>query len=314
MYDDWEDLDVDEDSDEEEREEGRGGNTVGHGNPSGSGNLEAIVPLRDLDSAINSGGKEGSGERGSKGFASELVRSSPIAPRASQRAAEEEEEEVLIEEVEGRGGGYGAAATPRSPQQEKGLGLVLLPGPIGQLQRALSRKRARSGGPGLMQNDGSARRGVVSARGSKGQREERLSLMRGMEDEEDFKSKQWLLAMSALDVTGPDAPAGSAPAAAVVDIKDIRERGLSSRKVSRVVGLVKHVDLGGDGNAYVVLKDPSGSIGATVHSEVLSNPISKEGEISVGSVLVLEKVSTFSPDDRAQFLCVTLDNILQVFA
>ena len=67
--------------------------------------------------------------------------------------------------------------------------------------------------------------------------------------------------------------------------------------------------MGGDGNAFIILKDPSGSIGATIHGDALK----VEKGIKVGSVLVLEKVSLFSADGRTQVLCITLDNLLQIF-
>ena len=87
-----------------------------------------------------------------------------------------------------------------------------------------------------------------------------------------------------------------------------------TRKVEKAVGLVREMEVGGDGNAYVVLKDPSGSVGATVDSQVLGSRTSEKAKIAVGSVLILEKVSVFSPDDRVQFLCITHDNITQVFS
>ena len=100
----------------------------------------------------------------------------------------------------------------------------------------------------------------------------------------------------------------------ISEILDCLPSKCPTRKVARLVGLVKHVEAGGDGNAFVSLKDPSGSIGATVQSEVVENPTVRRGEISPGAVLVLEKVSLFSPDDKNQCLCITLSNILQVFA
>ena len=77
----------------------------------------------------------------------------------------------------------------------------------------------------------------------------------------------------------------------------------------QLLGLVKQFEVCGDGNAFVILKDPSGSIGATIHGDALK----VESGIRVGSTLVLEKVSLFSADGRTQVLCITLDNLLQIF-
>ncbi|XP_065625380.1 uncharacterized protein LOC136065741 [Quercus suber] len=63
----------------------------------------------------------------------------------------------------------------------------------------------------------------------------------------------------------------------------------------------------------VTLKDPTGSINASIHHKVLS-----EGEfakdISVGAVLVLQKVALFSPSRSAHYLNITLSNLVKVIS
>ncbi len=74
------------------------------------------------------------------------------------------------------------------------------------------------------------------------------------------------------------------------------------------MGLVKSIQVGGDGNAYLMLKDPTGSIGATLEREVLR----EECPLAAGAVLVLENVTAFSPTEGCYVLCITQDNVLQV--
>lgn len=62
----------------------------------------------------------------------------------------------------------------------------------------------------------------------------------------------------------------------------------------------------------VTLKDPTGTVAGFIHRKVLS-----EGEftkdISVGSVLILQKVAIFAPSRSAHYLNITLGNVVKVF-
>mmetsp|Transcript_3103 Transcript_3103/g.7599 ORF Transcript_3103/g.7599 Transcript_3103/m.7599 type:complete len:93 (-) Transcript_3103:248-526(-) len=79
--------------------------------------------------------------------------------------------------------------------------------------------------------------------------------------------------------------------------------------VIQVLGLVKQLEIQGSGDAFILLKDPTGTVGGSVHSEVFEI----ENSFKEGSVVVLEHVSVFSPDERQYFLCITVDSLVQVF-
>lgn len=60
----------------------------------------------------------------------------------------------------------------------------------------------------------------------------------------------------------------------------------------------------------MMLKDPSGSVGAIVHLKVLCE--SEFGKkFSVGAVLILQKVAIFSPSRTALYLGITLRNVVK---
>ncbi|XP_062115225.1 uncharacterized protein LOC133829534 [Humulus lupulus] len=67
------------------------------------------------------------------------------------------------------------------------------------------------------------------------------------------------------------------------------KNGFHNDRVARVVAIVKSCTPNGLGGLMVTLKDPTGTIGASIHRKVLS-----EGEfgknISIGTVLILQKV------------------------
>ena len=65
-----------------------------------------------------------------------------------------------------------------------------------------------------------------------------------------------------------------------------------------------------EGDAFVKVKDPFGIIGGTVHHEVLEEYGS---EIAVGSVLLLKRVSVFSPTPASHYLNITIKNVVHVF-
>lgn len=62
------------------------------------------------------------------------------------------------------------------------------------------------------------------------------------------------------------------------------------------------------GNVLAKLKDPTGIISAAIHEKVLQ----AEPDISPGAVLMLTKVSFVVPMPRTHYLCITLNNVLQV--
>lgn len=73
--------------------------------------------------------------------------------------------------------------------------------------------------------------------------------------------------------------------------------------------LVTAVSPSAGGDGFATLKDPTASMGAAIHSDVMSS----ERELVVGATLVLQNVSVFSPLPTRQYLCITVDNVVQVF-
>ncbi|MCI19998.1 hypothetical protein A2U01_0041158, partial [Trifolium medium] len=61
----------------------------------------------------------------------------------------------------------------------------------------------------------------------------------------------------------------------------------------------------------VTLKvDPTGIIGASIHRKVFTK-VEFGKDITVGSVLVLQKVAVFSPNGSTCYLNITLSNIVK---
>ncbi|WJX54490.1 hypothetical protein P8452_40367 [Trifolium repens] len=63
----------------------------------------------------------------------------------------------------------------------------------------------------------------------------------------------------------------------------------------------------------VTLKDPTGTIGASIHRKVFTK-VEFGKDITVGSVLFLQKVAVFSPNGSTCYLNITLSNIVKVFS
>ncbi|KAL6183290.1 hypothetical protein ACLB2K_044701 [Fragaria x ananassa] len=122
----------------------------------------------------------------------------------------------------------------------------------------------------------------------------------GDEEDDDFAADSWLRALE-FGGGGSRTPLGSI------------KKGLDTLRVAKVVAMIKSCTPNGLGDLMLTLKDPTGTIGATIHHKALS-----EGEfgksISVGAVLVLQKVVVFSPSRSACYLNVTLNNIVKVIS
>ncbi|KAL0429557.1 UNVERIFIED_CONTAM: hypothetical protein Sradi_0581700 [Sesamum radiatum] len=104
------------------------------------------------------------------------------------------------------------------------------------------------------------------------------------EFDDDFTGHPWL---SALQFLG--AEAGVLRTTPISSIK----KCLNAGKVVQVVAVIKSCTPNGLGGLMVLLKDPTGTVGASIHHKVLSE--SEFGKnISTGSVLILQKV--FSQD------------------
>ncbi|KAJ8536082.1 hypothetical protein K7X08_034483 [Anisodus acutangulus] len=119
----------------------------------------------------------------------------------------------------------------------------------------------------------------------------------------DFQSNPWLCA---LEFVGTEN--GKIPCSPLSSVN----KCLKAARVDQVVAVVKSCTQNGLGGLMVTLKDPTGSIGASIHHKVLSK--SQHGkDICIGSVLVLQKVAVFCPSSSAYYLNITLGNLTKVF-
>ena len=121
------------------------------------------------------------------------------------------------------------------------------------------------------------------------------------EDDVDFRggSKAWTKVSEHLLELGPDLSQGSKMNIAAI------KGGAFRRKVGNLVVLVKGCTMI-DGNMLLELKDPTGEMQGSVHHVALN----EHPEITIGAVLVLVKVSIFSPNPTKHYLNIVSDNIL----
>ncbi|KAG9449519.1 hypothetical protein H6P81_009484 [Aristolochia fimbriata] len=132
----------------------------------------------------------------------------------------------------------------------------------------------------------------------------RMSQLENGVDDEDFKKSAWLCA---LDFLGAE-PDLAAKATLLCSLKTSQR----TERVPKVVAIIKSCKPNGLGDLIVTLRDPSATVGATIHRKVLSeSKFSKD--ISVGSVIVLEQVVVFCSFGSARYLNVTMENVVQVF-
>ncbi|TKY61069.1 C17orf53-like protein [Spatholobus suberectus] len=128
----------------------------------------------------------------------------------------------------------------------------------------------------------------------------------GRESDRDFNTNPWLCALQFVRsqgmVDGDDVAHGT-------PLSSIK----SADRLALAVAVVKSCTSNGFGDMTVTLKDPTGTVSASVHRKVFA-----QGEfgkdITVGSVLVLQKVAVFSPTRSTCYLNITLHNILKVFS
>ncbi|XP_075480587.1 uncharacterized protein LOC142521244 [Primulina tabacum] len=131
----------------------------------------------------------------------------------------------------------------------------------------------------------------------------RRAVENSAEFDDDFARPPWISALRFLGAEN-----GVNPGTPISSIKKHLEAG----KVNQVVAVIKSCSASGLGGLKVMLKDPSGSVGATVHPKVLcEREFGKK--FSVGAVLILQKVAIFSPARTALYLNITLRNVVKVF-
>ncbi|KAK6127630.1 hypothetical protein DH2020_038609 [Rehmannia glutinosa] len=133
-------------------------------------------------------------------------------------------------------------------------------------------------------------------------------IRRAMEDtaefDDDFTRQPWISALQFLGAE--DGVVKSTPISSI-------KKCLNGDKVVQVVAVIKSCTLNGLGGMIVSLKDPTGTVGASVHQKVLSH--SEFGKnLTIGSVLILREVAVFAPvRSPAHYLNITLRNLVKVF-
>ncbi|XP_057432968.1 uncharacterized protein LOC130725797 [Lotus japonicus] len=155
----------------------------------------------------------------------------------------------------------------------------LIPGPAGVVQAAMIQRSSTTDGH-LIPTQQFVRRVVED----------------GHDTYPDFHSNAWL---SALQLGGSATPLGS--------ITHHLER------VDLIVAVIKSCTPNGFGDVSVTLKDPTGTVGASVHHKVFTESEFAK-DINVGSVMLIQKVAVFSPRKSNCYLNITLPNIVKVFS
>ncbi|KAK9106048.1 hypothetical protein Scep_022892 [Stephania cephalantha] len=162
-----------------------------------------------------------------------------------------------------------------------------IPGPAGALQAVMQRR--------------------ALAKRNEGFREEEISthdyIKRVQEiEDEDFKLNPWLCAMEFVGRIGGFA---NSP------LNSIKGSSMGTDRLDQVVAVVKSCAPNGFGDLIVTLKDPTGTVGASIHRNVVTGSDFGK-DISVGCVLILQKVVVFSTSRSAHNLNVTLRNVVKV--
>nr|KYP67448.1 Uncharacterized protein C17orf53 isogeny [Cajanus cajan] len=124
------------------------------------------------------------------------------------------------------------------------------------------------------------------------------------ESDRDFSTNPWLCALQYVrsqGLVGGDDVAHGTPLSSINN----------TERVPLVVVLVKSCTPNGFGDMTITVKDPTGTVGASVHRKVLAHAEFGK-DVTVGSVLVLQKVAVFSPNRSTSFLNITLNNVVKV--
>ncbi|CAA6663854.1 unnamed protein product [Spirodela intermedia] len=157
-----------------------------------------------------------------------------------------------------------------------------IPGPAGAVQAAMHRQAA-----------------VAQDRGGlllEEERERRAFGDDGEEADEDFVQNPWLCA---LDFLGKEKQIEPCLICFSFILSD--NSILYSPLTEALVGIVKSFKPNGLGDLFVTLKDPTGTIGASVHRKVLTDG-NLGGDLSVGCVVILKQVAVFSPSRSTRYV------------
>ncbi|XP_045820284.1 homologous recombination OB-fold protein [Trifolium pratense] len=162
----------------------------------------------------------------------------------------------------------------------------LIPGPAGAVQAAMMQRRT-----------------LGSSNTLPTQEFVRRVLQNPHDTDLDFNSDPWVSAVQFL----------SSSQASITHLSSINKNLNGQGRVPGIVAVIKSCTPNGFGDMTVTLKDPTATIGASIHRKVFTK-VEFGKDITVGSVLVLQKVAVFSPNGSTCYLNITLSNIVKVFS
>ncbi|XP_066398902.1 uncharacterized protein [Miscanthus floridulus] len=119
----------------------------------------------------------------------------------------------------------------------------------------------------------------------------------------DFLRPPWLCALKFL---GKDRAWERLGIRAIMDDEDLLRAPV-------VAGVVTSCKPNGLGDLFLILKDPTDSIGASVHKKVLLEE-NNGHDISIGCAVVFSKVAIFRPSRKLCYLNVTKGKVIKVFS
>ncbi|KAJ1394238.1 hypothetical protein SESBI_34341 [Sesbania bispinosa] len=170
----------------------------------------------------------------------------------------------------------------------------LIPGPAGAVQAAMLHRRTLPSTEEPLPTQEFVRR----------------VLQNGHDSDRDFNTNPWLSALQF--VHSQEGMVDTDDVASATPLSSIKKH-LDVGRVHQVVAVIKSCTPNGFGDMMVTLKDPTSTVGASIHRKVFT-----EGEfgkdITVGSAVVLQKVAVFSPTPSTCYMNITLRNIVKVFS
>ncbi|KAK6921290.1 Homologous recombination OB-fold protein [Dillenia turbinata] len=188
---------------------------------------------------------------------------------------------------------------PPHPLSSSSFSCRLIPGPAGAVQAAMHRRRNFNSGnfPFRTDNNTNCNNPISTQEYFR-----RIDYDSARDD--DFTSNSWVLANDFVrSQCKVDGVSSSTPLDSV-------KKCPASDRVPLVVAIIQSSTPNGLGDLMITLKDPTGTIGATIHRKVLSQEEFAK-DISVGAVMILQKVATFSPSRTAHYLNITLNNVIK---
>ncbi|XP_027125422.1 uncharacterized protein [Coffea arabica] len=210
----------------------------------------------------------------------------PCSNRPQTLVIEEETEQQQHQEQQRQ-----QFSRPISPQRRR-----IIPGPAGAVQSAMLQKNRDREKEHLFSSQTSDSNPIPT------QEYIRRAVENAPEFDDDFSSDPWLSALQFIGTVD-----GVVPSVPLNSIHQCANNG----KVDQVVAVIKSCTQSSLGGLMVTLKDPTGTICASVHQKVLSESHFAKDFVN-GSVLILQKVSIFSSSKLMHYLNIMPRNLVKV--